>query len=367
MKIFILLFIAIPVFVMGQDGFTPGEKLNDHRSKKLESPSKTDFKKELDLSHNIIQLFGSQGFNRTSCWAYASAYYFSYMFGKSDGISFDPEYIFRKYSLPEMGCNTLQCTADILDSLLQNGALPLELSKPLERKCSSRPTSDQEKTATKHRQGNYRTVITKYTTTDVNNLKLTMNQINSPFIISMKVDDYFMKSKKITKDNPNWKEFGYEAGNHAMLVVGYNSEYFKVLNSFGSDFGDSGYVWIANSIIQNYTNYICYAVKITEGMSPQDDDSTEPGNEIWIKAGYYREFEGLKIICHSIQKSNQYAILQISDGQVNSDNIHLNVGDSIEIELNSKMYRLSVNNIRRAGNFLNLANPYAVFYTIVKL
>ena len=43
---------------------------------------------------------------------------------------------------------------------------------------------------------------------------------------------------------------------HAMLVVGYDDEYraFKVVNSWGTGFGDEGFVWIDYVAFENTAN-----------------------------------------------------------------------------------------------------------------
>lgn len=56
----------------------------------------------------------------------------------------------------------------------------------------------------------------------------------------------------------NWQPGLYEAtdGGHAMLIVGYdnyrNGGSFEVMNSWGSSFGDNGFVWIKYSDIRKY-------------------------------------------------------------------------------------------------------------------
>ncbi len=62
---------------------------------------------------------------------------------------------------------------------------------------------------------------------------------------------------------------GAVLGSHAMLVVGFDSarDAFLVLNSWGQDFGDRGYVWIARAII-NRLAQDAWVLDVVPGGAP---------------------------------------------------------------------------------------------------
>jgi hypothetical protein len=58
-------------------------------------------------------------------------------------------------------------------------------------------------------------------------------------------------------------------GYHAMLIVGFDSviDAFLVLNSWGEDFGDQGYVWIARSFLNRYVTD-CWVLDVAPKGAP---------------------------------------------------------------------------------------------------
>ena len=79
---------------------------------------------------------------------------------------------------------------------------------------------------------------------DVNAIKLAIAN-NNPVITGMRVKDDF---GDLNKGNQPYAATQGDSGGHAVTVIGYNdSKYggaFRVLNSYGYDWGDDGYFWI---------------------------------------------------------------------------------------------------------------------------
>ncbi|MCP5497930.1 MAG: C1 family peptidase [Leptospiraceae bacterium] len=71
---------------------------------------------------------------------------------------------------------------------------------------------------------------------------------NIPVVIAARLGDNF-STYTYSKNNPYKNDTYYnddycEHSLHAMLVVGYNDNAYKILNSWGPTWGDNGYVWV---------------------------------------------------------------------------------------------------------------------------
>jgi hypothetical protein len=56
---------------------------------------------------------------------------------------------------------------------------------------------------------------------------------------------------------------GPSSGMHAMCIVGYDDarQAYKVRNSWGSDWGENGYMWMSYSVLDTDANVGCYVVE----------------------------------------------------------------------------------------------------------
>jgi Papain family cysteine protease len=204
------------------------------------------------------------------------------------------------------------------------------------------------------------------------NLRLSDNQ---PLILSIKVDDFFCTQGNITKSSPYWNIYGTREGSHAMVIVGYNNRLkaLKVLNSWGQDWGDKGYVWISYSIINSAMNYACYPVKAMENvpLTTQSSPNTEEPNTsnnnsslltAWFKEGYYQPFNQLKIVLAKLSTSKKFAVIEIRDKEYNlKTKFYVDLKTSKEFYVDGQKYNFTFDNIEKAGK-----NPFnkAVYFTL---
>ncbi|MDT0555864.1 C1 family peptidase [Patiriisocius hiemis] len=70
-----------------------------------------------------------------------------------------------------------------------------------------------------------------------------------PILLGMKLPESFFKAKKVWRSVAADKgTMAKKHGYHAMVVVGYDDNYeggaFRVLNSWGTNWGDEGYIWV---------------------------------------------------------------------------------------------------------------------------
>ena len=334
--LFLLLVLLEPLLGISQDtkyltGENPKEIIPDLNVRG------TPDKGTVDLSTRMPKA-GDQG-NKGSCWAWTAAYLLS--FAKGTESAYSPEYIYQRYKGNTNNCNHPENSFETLESVFHDGALTLS-EFPNVSECNKQPTEAQRKKAEQGRMGGYSVEVLDKKGI-LNSMKVILSRDQIPLLVSMQVDDFFMKKGNITKDRPYWKEFGYYDGNHAMIIVGYKEGFFKVLNSWGTGFGDNGYVWISNSILEEKINYVCYAKKTMENLAPPgstvaenqpNEDQNTTGNTNWVKEGYYREFEGFRIVMVKLDTKKGFAIVEIrgTDNSV-KNSFYLDVKDTRYFEL----------------------------------
>src|SRR6266404_4634649 len=120
--------------------------------------------------------------------------------------------------------------------------------------CSLVPTSQQTSEAANYKIASYSQVYN----TDVQAIK-TMLASNHPLVSVYTIDNNFYYA------GPGfiWKSFGTAYGSHALAICGYDDAMhaYKVINQWGSTWGDTGYSWIdydflpvvsSNLLVMNY-------------------------------------------------------------------------------------------------------------------
>jgi Papain family cysteine protease len=195
---------------------------------------------------------GDQG-NQGSCVAWAIAYGLkSYQKNREFRLQnaeanfrFSPAFIFNQ--VKGDNCNDGSRIVDALNILESQGALTLEDFSYDQHDCAKAPTEAQIQRAWEYR-------IAKWMRVNVQSRAEVKAQITRgfPIIIAMNVYKSFMNwtGNGVYKYTP--KASDPNVGGHAMLVVGYADQLkaFKVLNSWGSGWGDKGYAWIDYTTFQ---------------------------------------------------------------------------------------------------------------------
>lgn len=186
---------------------------------------------------------GSEG----SCVSFAIGYYLrsaehyyqtgATSYSHSSNIV-SPEYLFNQTKSDPSNCtgSTLLAALNLLKS---NGVCTWQ-SMPYSSSngCSLMPTTEQNAEAANYKITNYSTLYTS----DMSTVKALLNA-KHPLYISFNVDSYFYYA------GPGfiWKSFsGTFYGQHAVVICGYDDakHAYKVVNSWGAGWGDSGYSWI---------------------------------------------------------------------------------------------------------------------------
>ncbi len=97
---------------------------------------------------------------------------------------------------------------------------------------------------------------------------------NKPVVVGLSLLDNF---NYISKSDPVWhtdKGYGWPSGGHAVCVVGYDEgkEEFEILNSWGEEWGDSGYFYVKYSDYGKYCKYGFQMYLRPDKVSPSDKE-----------------------------------------------------------------------------------------------
>ncbi|UOY09217.1 choice-of-anchor D domain-containing protein [Muricauda sp. SCSIO 64092] len=200
---------------------------------------------ELDMPPSRNQ--GSQG----SCTAWAVGYGMQSFFRKNEfnlnyetngNLNFNsvcsPSYIYNQIKVSD--CFSGSHISHALDLLLDEGVCSLLDMNYYVNDCDLMPNQQQINSAQQNK-------ITEWNTVYINTqqIKLALSN-NHPVVIAAHLYEGFFKPSNIN-DQDVWNVVsGNSNGYHAMVIYGWNDSLnsFNVLNSWGSDFGNDGSIWI---------------------------------------------------------------------------------------------------------------------------
>lgn len=188
---------------------------------------------------------GQQG----SCTAWATTFAARTILGTLGGAAkeatFSPAFTFNlgkrlqaaKYSNTSMDCQSGLMIPIALDLLRDRGAMPWAQFPYDASRCDRQPTAEEASSAARARIGGWATLETR------DGVRQALAQ-SRPVVFSMSLGQPFFtwtgkQTYSYTTSSPS-------DGLHAMTIVGYDDEKsaFRVINSWGSDWGDQGYFWL---------------------------------------------------------------------------------------------------------------------------
>lgn len=260
MKKTIIFFLTIQsIICFGQEQsfglkFTPADQLQGIPL--VSTPySGKELPNSFDLTGNLPPA-GDQG-KQQSCVGWTVAYaYKSYQEKKEENSNyiingqlnlntvFSPAFIYNQIN---NGVDGGSYFTDALNVLSQQGAVKWVDMPYNELDYLTKPNSTQKNIAKNYRIDFWRRV-------NIYDQKEVKAQINSgfPVIIGAMVDnEFYDKGKNLSGQDYIWSNAGGTKPNgHAMLVVGFDDSKgaFKVLNSWGKDWGRDGYCWITYNL-----------------------------------------------------------------------------------------------------------------------
>lgn len=377
-----IIYLSFPLFLyaqyhLGEKEFTQEQEQATVFTSFKNAAAAVKLRDSIDLS-NLMPPVGDQG-TKGSCWAWATTYVMRSVMdkpktflagGKLDSTSvYSPEYVYQFYKGDKCDNDYGATSADIMDRLLQDGAVKFTDLHYNQDSCNIRLSPALVAKAKKNIQPGYHADKVN----DLYSIKKVLCD-NQPLVLSIRVDDYFTTKGNITAKSPFWREFGDRIGNHAMVVVGYNDSLkaIKVLNSWGDGFGVHGYAWIAYSIVNSSMNYACYpklkptnvplAANSTQEKSTDKTHVSGDSLSTWFKQGYFRPYDNLKIVLSKLSVAKKSAVIEIRDKDDKLlTNFDVDQQSTKQFNVNGKQYVLTFDNIAHQG-----MNPFtkAVFFTI---
>lgn len=169
------------------------------------------------------------------------------------GNIFSPEFVYNQTKAGDCGSGTGVTTA--LDFLKTNGVCTWQ-SMPYSSSngCSLMPTSLQTSEAANYKIASYSKIITS----DKTAMK-SMIDNKKAVIITVAVDNSFTSALS----GFIWKAYTGSPGfSHALVICGYDDSKnaYKVMNSWGTSWGDGGYSWIDYDFLPNASFYYSYVI-----------------------------------------------------------------------------------------------------------
>lgn len=210
------------------------------------------------LSMPLVRSQGTEG----SCVAFAVAYYTRsaeqyYKTGASsfsDAInSFSPEYVFNQVTI-DASCSG-SAVVNSLDLIKSQGVCTWQTMPYSPYGCTTLPTATQTAEA-----ANYKiTAYSKIINSDQTAIK-TMIVAKHPVIASFTIDQSFYNAY------PGfiWKSLTGNSGSHTMALCGYDNakHAYKAINSWGTAWGDAGYIWIDYDFFPITSSYYAYVMTL---------------------------------------------------------------------------------------------------------
>lgn len=249
-----------------------------------EDPNKNALPESADLSKfaPTPKNQGSQG----SCVAWSSAYAARTILeaektGQNpDQLTFSPAFLYNQIGLEDCQGSYIVRAMEYLN---KQGAVPFDAFPYTDQDCTRQPDGQLLKEAGQFRiQG-----FNRLSDGDRNN-KLDFYAIKehlaqgSPVVIGMMVGQSFMQPMQGAEvwEPTSEDAAGMSAGGHAMCVVGYDDKKFggafKIMNSWGTDWGQNGFGWVRYSDFNSYVRE-AYALEAPKPMSANLPFSAEVG------------------------------------------------------------------------------------------
>ncbi|MES2429541.1 MAG: Ig-like domain-containing protein [Bacteroidota bacterium] len=205
---------------------------------------------------------GNQG-NEGSCVAFATAYaarsiehyYKTSATGFNTGANiFSPEYVYNQTKFGDCGTGTAITLA--LD-LLKNQGVSTYQSMPYSdvNGCSLMPTGDQVANASSYKISSYAAIP------NIDQLAIkTMIASKHPVIATLIMDNSIVNAGT----GFLWNTYsGSGSLPHTLIICGYDDakNAYKVMNSWGTSWGDAGFTWIDYNFFPQKSSYYTYVIQ----------------------------------------------------------------------------------------------------------
>lgn len=261
----------------------------------------------VDLSSNMPPV-GNQG-QQASCVAWAVAYaaksyqekvernwqYDSPVRGGPGQRVFSPAYVYNQIN---GGNDNGSVIDDAMRVAVQQGIAPWAAMPYNVSDYRRQPPSSARQQATSFKARSYKRI-------PGHNLDAVKSELASgnPVVFGIPVDDAFYNLGNRVYDRQNGRTYG----GHAMTLVGYDDNKrspngdvgaFKLINSWGTSWGDRGYGWISYRMFRQLNPYILVMYDIQEsqpgpgpspGPGPEQSEKISPPSNVTASRGTYSD------------------------------------------------------------------------------
>lgn len=307
---------------------------------------------------------------------------------------FSPAFVYNHLT-DDPACRRGIFLNEAMKYVTESGALNLIQFPYDTESCSRKASALQRQTALNNRLLSFNKVFDAYggqvnRKIDPTVIKAQLNDSNA-VVLGVHLDQSFIYetygNRNVGRGRPIvWDYFQnntlIDTAYHAMICVGYNDTIgaFKVMNSWGVDFGNDGFVWISESVIREAVMEAYVGFLRPKNARLRPEFAREPTNEQetqnlsdalikdvnWIKKGYYREYADLRIGCLDLDNKQKDAILKLTnttDNQVIST-LYMKVGEDYQVfTYKGREISIRIVKIDNAGrNIFKKAVYYDVIY-----
>jgi hypothetical protein len=189
---------------------------------------------------------------------------------------FSPSFVYNQVN---GGMDTGSNFIAAFNILLNQGAAPLSAMPYVGHDYLSQPSNAARASAEPFKIASWSTVVPS----DTLNVKAQLNR-GFPIVIGAVVDHNY-----VNQGPGVWTHYtSPPAGRHAMVVVGYDDakQAFKVINSWGTGWGDEGYGWIGYDHFARVVEYAFVVVDAKTNGAPdtpvEPTQPTQPNTQPWL-------------------------------------------------------------------------------------
>lgn len=342
---FSLIFIGLIGQAQGQNNFGYGLKIPTEEQIKsvpykpsFSLPPTLNLPDKIDLSDKMPPV-GNQGY-QGSCAAFAVSYamksyqekkQFNWAYIENGSMKNDricsPSFVFNTVKRMTNNYNCLEGIyfAEAFDILGSIGTSWLSDFAYDEQNCSKQPNPNTIQKASVNKISTYTGVNFK----NIDEIKYNL-YVGNPVVIGVMLDDFFQPDGfQAFKERQHYTFIpkGILSPNnyHAMVCTGYNnqSNSFQVLNSWGGDWGNAGYVdipykWFSKVVLEAYTMNDAYQNLTFVAATNKETENSKSNifqNSFfsWFGEGYYRDYKNIRIGLIRLGSSDSTVTVIFSD------------------------------------------------------
>jgi len=171
---------------------------------------------------------------------------------ETDNNAFSPSFVYNQIR-SNKNCNGGSSLVDALDVLKDQGGLKLH---DFSFECSREVTQNDKTNASAYRIIEYRDITYGQKDNKVLVIKKSLAE-KRPVIIALDCPPSFQRAKEVLIVDSS--EYKYWGRGHGICIIGYDDKKFggafELINSWGTTWGNNGYVWVKYSDLNFFSQY----------------------------------------------------------------------------------------------------------------